>query len=114
MFEEGLSKKAIEWKAEEIFGLLLILERKTKSGKKIVIRSLERKFYLIKSMFNANGFPLDPSEERKVRMALNVHIRKRLDKTKTRQSDRDVQIDIIGTVHQATGIPRFTILDNAI
>ena len=87
MFEEGLSKKAIDWKAEEIFGLLLILERKTKSGKKIVIRSLERKFYLLKSIFSAEGYPIDQLEERKVRMALNVHIKKRLDKSENPTKD---------------------------
>ena len=79
ILEENLGLKAECWKAEQIMALLLVLESNTRSGEKIVINSLERKFILVKSIFAARGHPISSGEQRKVRMALNVHIQERLD-----------------------------------
>ena len=79
ILEENLGLKVENWKAEQIMALLLVLESNTKTGKKIVINSLERKYALVKSIFEVRGHPVSKEEQRKVRMALNVHIQERLD-----------------------------------
>ena len=87
MMEKELSLRAECWKAKEIFAFLLILESKSKSisdngeKDKIVTKSLERKFSLVKSIFNMYYVPIPAAEERQIRMALNEHIRNRLDKS---------------------------------
>ena len=92
IMEENLAKKVNEWKAEELFAMLLVLETKTKTGRKIVIRSLERKYSHLKSIFASYGHPVPMSEDRKVKMALNVHIKKRLDKAESPTEDRSAPL----------------------
>ena len=88
MTEEDLEMKAEVWKEEQIFMFLLVLESETKTGRKIVVKSLERKFGLVKSIFRQRGCPLTELTERKVTMALNVHIKGRLDKSELPTPDR--------------------------
>ena len=76
------------WGEEQIFMFLLVLESATKSGRKIVIKSLERKYLLVKAIFRQQGHPLTEQTERKVRMALNLHIRSRLDKAEQPTKDK--------------------------
>ena len=88
MTEQNLQMNSRFWKEEEIFTFLLILESETRSGRKIVVKSLERKYLLVKSIFRQKGYPLSEIVERKVRMALNVHIKGRLDKAEKPTPDR--------------------------
>ena len=88
MTEQNLEMGAECWKEEQVFTFLLVLESETRSGRKIVVKSLERKFMLVKSIFRQQGFPLTESVERKVRMALNVHIKQRLDKSENPTKDK--------------------------
>ena len=88
MVEGNLDLKTNFWKEMEIFGFLLVLETATKSGRKIVVKSLERKFLLLKSIFRKRNHPMSEQIERKVRMALNVHIKNRLDKPDSPTKDR--------------------------
>ena len=79
IMEDRIDKKAECWKSSEIFAFLLVLESDTKNGKKIVVRSLERKFGLVKSIFREKFHPISMEEERQVKMALTLHIQNRLD-----------------------------------
>ena len=92
MVEENLGLKSIFWGANETFCFLLVLETIPRSGKKIVIESLERKYGLVKSIFEKRGYPLDGIEERKVRMALNVHIKQRLDEADKPTTDKSAPL----------------------
>ena len=79
ILETNLGKSADWWNSSEIWAFLLILEISTKTGRKIVIKSLERKFGLVKTLFATRGHPMSMEAERDVRMALNVHTKIRLD-----------------------------------
>ena len=87
MTETKIAMEAKCWKEEQIFMFLLILESETKSGRKIVIKSLERKYLLVKAIFRQRNHPMSETVERKVRMALNVHIKARLDKAEQPTQD---------------------------
>ena len=76
--EESLKLKAMFWGAEEIIALLLVLETKTRSGKKIVIESLYRKYSLIKSIFRTRIREIPEETEKRISMALNAHAKERL------------------------------------
>ena len=88
MVERNLDLKSLFWGANEIFAFLLVLEINPQTGGKIVIESLERKFGLVKQIFANGGYPMDALEERKVRMALNLHYKQRLDEAEQPTADR--------------------------
>ena len=88
MVEKNLGLKSLFWGANEIFAFLLVLEINPRTGDKIVIESLERKFGLVKTIFENQGYPMDPVEERKVRMALNMHYKQRLDEAENPTKDK--------------------------
>ena len=88
MVEKNLEMKSIFWGANEIFTFLLVLEIHPRTGGKIVINSLERKFGLTKSIFEKRGYPISTVEERKVRMALNMHYKQRLDEAENPTKDK--------------------------
>ena len=88
MMEKNLNLKAHLWRPVEVFALILVLETDTKSGKKIVIKSLERKFALVKGIFRDRGHPLSEAMERRVRVALNDHENKRIDGAEKPSKDR--------------------------
>ena len=88
IMESNIDKRAECWEAKEIFAFLMILEKKPNTQfdddderSKIVTKSLERKFSLLKSIFSMYYIPIPALEERKIRMALNEHIRNRIDKS---------------------------------
>ena len=92
MMEANLGLPAHLWRPQEVFGFILLLETDTKSGQKIVIKSLERKFAHVKSIFRDRGHPLSEAEERGLRMALNEHENKRIDKAEKPTRDRSAPI----------------------
>ena len=94
MMQEQIAIKAECWGAKEIFAFLLVLESKSTTvtdgseTDKIVTKSLERKFSLVKSIFNMYYIPIPALEERKIRMALNEHIRNRIDRSEIPTKDQ--------------------------
>lgn len=78
IMEDSLGLKAVFWGAEEIMALLLILERSAKTGEKIVIQSLYRKYGLVKVIFRTTLIEIPEDVERRVSMALNAHVKNRL------------------------------------
>ena len=88
MTEQNLNLEAQRWNEEHIFTFLLILESETKTGKRIVIKSLERKYAHVQAIFRQKGFPMNERTERKVRMALNLHIKRRLDNSERPTPDK--------------------------
>ena len=78
ILEENWSLSLKDWNARDIFAALLVLECSTKTGKRIVISSLKKKFYLLKSIFEEAGMPNFESNKRVLTMALQEHIRQRI------------------------------------
>ena len=87
MVEKNLGMESIFWDEDYIFAFMLVLEKDTKSGKKIVINSMERKFGLVKTIFESKGHPIPIDTERRVRVALNDHYKIRLDKAENPTKD---------------------------
>ena len=88
ILEEVWSINLKEWNAKDIFAALLVLETSTKTGKRIVIPSLKRKFYLLRSIFEDFGLTNFEDNKRLLDMALSEHIRQRIDNSALPTKDK--------------------------
>ena len=87
MLENEWGKSMSEWEAKEIFSFILVLEI-SKKGKRIVVSSLKRKFYLVRSIFAEKNLPNFESNHRMLKMSLQEHIKNRIDKADRPTEDR--------------------------
>ena len=87
MLEEEWDKNKSEWEAKEIFSFILVLEI-SKKGKRIVTTSLKRKFFLVRSIFAESNLPNFETNQRMLKMALQEHIKNRIDKAEKPTEDR--------------------------
>ena len=88
ILEKNWGKEINNWESKEIFSLLLILESSTKTGKRIVVSSLKRKFFLVGSIFEEFGLTNFERNRRELKMALQNHIKQRIDKDEKPSPDR--------------------------
>ena len=88
ILEESWKKNLKDWGPGEIFSLIMILESSTKTGKRIVITSLKRKYFLVRSIFQQRGLSNFDENRRELSMALQDHIKERIDRDPTPSPDR--------------------------
>ena len=88
ILEEIWGTELNEWNAKDIFAAILVLETSTKTGKRIVIPSLKRKFYLVRSIFEELGLTNFEENKRLLDMALSEHIRQRIDNSALPTKDK--------------------------
>ena len=75
------------WNVRDIFAAVLVLETSPKTGKKIVTSSLKRKFFLVESIFQEYGLTTFDQNKKLLKMALQEHIKERIDKDPKPTSD---------------------------
>ena len=88
ILEEMWSRDLSVWTAKDIFASILVLETSTKTGKRIVTTSLKRKFSLLKGIFEDEGLDNFEVNKRVLNMALQEHIRQRIDNSATPTPDK--------------------------
>ena len=67
ILEESLKLRAECWGPEQIMTLMLVLETSNRTGNKIVIDSLYRKFGLVKTIFRTKYLEISEEDERKIK-----------------------------------------------
>ena len=88
ILEKNWSKNLSDWESKEIFSSLMVLESSTKTGKRIVISSLKRKFFLLGSIFEEYGLTNFERNKRKLKITLQDHIKQRIDNDEKPSPDR--------------------------
>ena len=88
MLEENWNRSLTEWGPIEIFSSVLVLESSTKTGKRIVVTSLKRKYFLVRSIFQELGLSNFDRNRRTLKMALQEHIKNRIDRDVRPSPDR--------------------------
>ena len=88
ILEESWSTALSEWGPDEIFSSVMILESSTKTGKRITVTSLKRKYFLVRSIFQERGLSNFDKYRRDLSMALQDHIKERIDKDPKPSPDR--------------------------